>query len=156
MTSRIIDNTFLTDRMVRFSHCDPAGIVFYPEYFVMFSGLIEDWFNHGLGVSYAGYITEHGIGFPIVSLTCDFASPSTIGEVITFTLSLDHIGRTSLKFTVECTYKGQLRLRANKVLVTMDLHKRSAIPLPDDLRSLMEGFQQGKLDINAHTDADLD
>ncbi|HEY1393321.1 MAG TPA: acyl-CoA thioesterase, partial [Methylibium sp.] len=34
---------FWRERQIRFSDCDPAGIVFYPQYFVMFNGLVEDW-----------------------------------------------------------------------------------------------------------------
>ena len=154
MTTRIIGNTFHCDRLVRFSHCDPAGIVFYPQYFIMFNGLVEDWFNLGLGLNFAEYITEHRLGLPIVSLDCQCESPSKIGETITFALRLDHLGRSSMKLVVECTHKGQLRLRANKVLVAMDLDKGRAVPLPDDLRTLLEGFQQGRLDINAYEDAD--
>jgi len=30
---------------IRFSHCDPAGIVYFPHYFDMFNGLIEDWLH---------------------------------------------------------------------------------------------------------------
>ena len=30
------------ERRIRFSDCDPAGIVFYPQYFVMFNGLVEE------------------------------------------------------------------------------------------------------------------
>ena len=154
MTTRIIGNTFYSDRLVRFSHCDPAGIVFYPQYFIMFNGLVEDWFNLGLGVNYAKYITEHRLGFPIVNLACNFESPSTIGETITFGLTLDHLGKSSLKLSVACSHKGQPRLRANKVLVAMDLDKGRAMPIPDDLRALMAGFQQGRLDINIHADED--
>jgi 4-hydroxybenzoyl-CoA thioesterase len=152
MTTRIIGNTFYSDRLVRFSHCDPAGIVFYPQYFIMFNGLIEDWFNLGLGLNYATYITEHRLGFPIVSLNCQFESPSKIGEVITFALRLEQLGRSSLKLAVECACKGQLRLRADKVLVAMDLDRGRAVPLPEDLRNLLEGFQAGRLDINAYED----
>ena len=35
---------------IRFSHCDPAGIVFFPQYMVMFNGLLEDWFTDGMGI----------------------------------------------------------------------------------------------------------
>ncbi|MBK9953674.1 MAG: hypothetical protein IPP18_00510 [Rhodocyclaceae bacterium] len=59
-----------------------------------------------------------------------------------------------MKLVVECTHKGQLRLRANKVLVAMDLDQGRAVPLPDDLRTLLDGFRQGRLDINAYEDAD--
>ena len=29
--------------LVRFAHCDPAGIVFFPRYMEMFNNLVEDW-----------------------------------------------------------------------------------------------------------------
>ena len=38
---------FKSQKLIRFQHCDPAGIVFYPQYFVLFHELIEDWFNDG-------------------------------------------------------------------------------------------------------------
>ena len=148
MTTKIIDDTFYSERLVRFSYCDPAGIVFYPQYFIMFNGLVEDWFNQGLGVDYAKYITEHRLGFPVVSLSCEFVSPSRIGERITLGLRLEHMGKSSLKLVVTCSYKGEERVRANLVLVAMDLDKAKAVPVPDELRLLMTGFQSGKLDIN--------
>lgn len=148
MTTKIIDDTFYSERLVRFSYCDPAGIVFYPQYFIMFNGLVEDWFNQGLGVDYAKYITEHRLGFPVVSLNCEFVSPSRIGERITLGLRLEHMGKSSLKLVVTCSYKGEERVRANLVLVAMDLDKAKAVPVPDELRLLMTGFQSGKLDIN--------
>jgi acyl-CoA thioesterase FadM len=46
---------FATDKLIRFHHCDPAGIVFYPQYFVLFNELVEDWFNHGLGIDFARF-----------------------------------------------------------------------------------------------------
>lgn len=149
MTTRIIGKTFFSDRLVRFGHCDPAGIVFYPQYFVMFNGLVEDWFNSGLGVDYAAYITESRLGFPIVSLDCEFIGPSKIGEKITFGLTMMEIGRSSIKLQVECLYRGVVRLRALKVLVAMNLDCGRAVPLPDDLRELMVAFMNGRLDINS-------
>ncbi|HCE09335.1 MAG TPA: acyl-CoA thioesterase [Oxalobacteraceae bacterium] len=148
MTTKIIDNIFYSERLVRFSYCDPAGIVFFPQYFIMFNGLVEDWFNQGLGLDYANYITEHRLGFPVVSLNCDFVAPSRIGERITLGLRLEHMGKSSLKLSVTCSYKGEERVRANLVLVAMDLDKAKAIPVPEELRLLMAGFQAGKLDIN--------
>jgi 4-hydroxybenzoyl-CoA thioesterase len=148
MTTKIINDSFYSERLVRFSHCDPAGIVFFPQYFIMFNGLVEDWFNQGLGLDYARYITEHRLGFPVVNLACDFISPSTIGEKITLGLKLEHLGKSSLKLGINCCYKGQERVRANLVLVAMDLDKAKAMPIPDDLRLLMTGFKDGKLDIN--------
>ena len=59
---------FRRDRLIRFSDCDPAGIVFYPQYFVMFNGLVEDWVNEGLGVGYQKLVIDRRVGLPTVSL----------------------------------------------------------------------------------------
>lgn len=32
---------FSRPHRIRFSECDPAGIVFYPQYFVLFNDLLE-------------------------------------------------------------------------------------------------------------------
>ncbi len=145
---RILGNTFHSDMLVRFSHCDPAGIVFYPQYFIMFNGLVEDWFNQGLGVNYARTITERRLGFPIVNLNCDFIAPSKIGEIITLTLKLERLGNSSMEIGVVCSYRQEERLRARFVLVAMDLDRQRAQPMPADLRALMQAFQQGEFDIN--------
>lgn len=148
MTTRIIDSTFYSEHLVRFSYCDPAGIVFFPQYFVIFNGLVEDWFNQGLGVNYANFITEQRLGFPIVSLACDFVAPSKIGEIITLGLKLEHLGNSSIKIAVNCSYKGEERVQAKLVMVTMDLDRGRAVSTPGELRSLMKGFREGQLDIN--------
>ncbi|CAG0944353.1 MAG: 1,4-dihydroxy-2-naphthoyl-CoA hydrolase [Rhodocyclaceae bacterium] len=150
MSSRILGDTFHSDMLVRFSHCDPAGIVFYPQYFIMFNGLVEDWFNQGLGVNYARTITEHRLGFPIVKLECDFVAPSKIGEIITLGLRLLRLGRSSMEIAVDCRHGAQARLSARFVLVAMDLERQRAQPVPDDLRALMLAFRNGEFDINNH------
>ena len=43
-----IAGSFESQKLVRFQHCDPAGIVFYPQYFVLVHELIED-FARSLG-----------------------------------------------------------------------------------------------------------
>jgi hypothetical protein len=40
MSTETKKDVFYSDMLVRFSHCDPAGIIFYPHYFVMFNGLV--------------------------------------------------------------------------------------------------------------------
>ena len=150
---RILGDTFYSDMLVRFSHCDPAGIVFYPQYFVMFNGLVEDWFNQGLGVNYARLITEHRLGLPIVRLECDFVAPSKIGEIITLGLRLEKLGRSSMTIAVDCRHGKAQRLAARFVLVAVDLPGQRPRPVPDDLRALMLAFRNGEFDGNDRKDA---
>ncbi len=80
-------------KLIRFHHCDPAGIVFYPQYFVLMNELVEDWFNEGLGVDFARFHAEGRHGIPMAHLECDFLAPSTVGETLAFRLSVRRSAR---------------------------------------------------------------
>ncbi|HUY02433.1 1,4-dihydroxy-2-naphthoyl-CoA hydrolase [mine drainage metagenome] len=146
MTTETKKDVFYSDVLVRFSHCDPAGIIFYPHYFVMFNGLVEDWFNHALGIDYAGFITNRRTGLPMVNIQCDFVAPSKIGEVITLTLQVERIGNSSLKLKVHALYESQIRIKAQLTVCVSSFETGRAVPIPDDLRARFIDFQQGKLD----------
>lgn len=146
MTTETKKDVFYSDTLVRFSHCDPAGIIFYPHYFVMFNGLVEDWFNHALEINYADFITRRRLGLPMVNIQCDFVAPSKIGEVITLTLNIERIGNSSLTLAVRALLDKQIRVRAQLTLCVFSFATERAVPIPDDLRQRLSDFQQGKLD----------
>jgi 4-hydroxybenzoyl-CoA thioesterase len=127
---------------VRFSHCDPAGIVYFPHYFDMFNGLIEDWYTQELGYEYAQLIMGSQYGFPFVHIECDFMIPSRIGDVIDLTLLVERIGRSSLGIAIVCHRDGIERLRARMVTAMMSLETRKPVPLPQDLRQAIESYRQ--------------
>jgi 4-hydroxybenzoyl-CoA thioesterase len=41
---------FEVEKLIRFHHCDPAGIVFFPQYLVLCHEVIEDWIEHGIEI----------------------------------------------------------------------------------------------------------
>ena len=132
---------FESSKPIRFHHCDPAGIVFYPEYFVLFNELVEDWFDRGLGVDFARLHGEQKRGVPMRRLECDFLSPSRIGERLTFTLAVKKIGSTSLTAEVEAGAGGVVRVRATLVLVFLSLETHRPVPFPDELRAKLARFE---------------
>lgn len=122
---------------IRFSHCDPAGIVFYPQYFVLFVGLIEDWVTEGLGISYAELLGARRVGLPTVNMQCDFKAICRMGDEVSLGLQLQHVGRTSLRLLLDCRRGEQLCVSATNTLVCTDLETHRSIPLPDDLRAAL-------------------
>lgn len=138
-----VDAVFTVQRLVRFSDCDPAGMVFYPQYFVMLNGLVEDWFTLGLGVNYAEFLGARRLGLPMASLQCDFKAPSRMGQTITLQLRLLRPGRRSLTLGVDCTGAcADLRWRAQAVIVSTSLAHDGSIPLPDDVLQGIARWQQ--------------
>lgn len=134
-------NAFERDKLIRFHHCDPAGIVFYPQYFILFHELVEDWFNHGLQHDYAQLVQAQRLGLPMVRIECDFLSPSTIGEVLTLSLGVRHIGRSSLGLMVEGTAGGKTRVRVALTVVLADVDQLRSVPFPPELRAGIERYR---------------
>ena len=127
---------FVRERLIRFSDCDPAGIVFYPQYFVMFNGLIEDWVEEGLCIGYRKLIVDRRVGLPTVRLEAEFKAVSKMGDRVALSLEVERLGGTSLTLVLRCTgADGELRMKMRQVLVTTSLESHRAIEVPEDLRS---------------------
>nr|WP_232834584.1 thioesterase family protein [Rhodoferax ferrireducens] len=128
---------FSRDRLIRFSDCDPAGIVFYPQYFVMFNGLVEDWFNEGLGLGYQRTVIERRIGLPTVRLEADFKAVSAMGDWVTLSLEVERLGGSSLTLQLRCVGRedASLRMTMRQVIVTTSLDTHRAMEIPADMRA---------------------
>ncbi|MDL9998541.1 thioesterase family protein [Variovorax sp. J22P240] len=132
---------FRRERLIRFSDCDPAGIVFYPQYFVMFNGLVEDWVNEELGIGYHKLIAEQRIGLPTVRLEADFRAVSRLGDRVILGLTVERLGSRSLTLGLHCfDREGETRMRMHQVLVTTSLDSHRAVEIPAALReAIMRG-----------------
>lgn len=135
-------STFVREHRIRFADCDPAGIVFYPQYFVMLNGLVEDWINQGLGLVYHDLVLGRRIGLPTVRLEADFKAVSRLGDPVALQLQVERLGQRSLTLQLRCTGCGgdDIRMSLRQVIVTTSLDTHCSIDIPDDLRSAIERF----------------
>jgi 4-hydroxybenzoyl-CoA thioesterase len=139
---------FVRPVRIRFSHCDPAGIVFFPQYLVMTNALVEDWLNEALDIDYAAMISKRRVGLPIVKLDCTFSKPSQMGDILELSLALKRIGARSIAVDITAQANGETRFSAHQVLVTTSIEAGASIPLPDDIRAALTRF-----DLAATTEA---
>ena len=132
--------TFSRERLIRFSDCDPAGIVFYPQYFVMFNGLLEDWVDGPLGIGFAELVARRRIGLPTVRLEADFRAVSRFGDAVELSLQVERLGGKSLTLALRCCAagNGELRMSMRQVIVTTSLETHAAIEVPADLRAAIQ------------------
>lgn len=126
--------SFVSRQTVRFAHCDPAGIVFYPRYFELLNAAVEDYFAEVLGVSFARMHMERHLGVPTVKLSVEFSAPSRLGDALDFRIEVLRVGRSSADLRVAVACGGEIRLAAEIVLVCMDLSLGRATPWPLDMR----------------------
>ncbi len=131
---------FITQKLIRFQHCDPAGIVFFPQYFLLFNEVVEDWFTQALGVDWRQFHIDEKQGFPVKKTATEFFSPSVIGDVLDCALEITRLGRSSVELAIRITCHDDLRaLVAETRIQTSTIEHRSK-PLAPELRKKMARF----------------
>ncbi len=127
---------------IRFSHCDPAGIVYFAVHFDILNGVTEDWFTDCLGIAYADLIARRRVGVGYAHASADFRQPARMGDRIAYAVHVERIGTTSLPLRIVATRDGAEILTASLVIVATDLVRGGVIPLPDDLRAAATAYHE--------------
>ena len=127
--------------LVRFGACDPAGIVYTPEYLNLFNGVVEDWYGEALGISYHELVGKRRTGLGYAHVSADFAKPSSMGDVLDVAVIVRRVGRASLTFTVHAFKEGIECVRSTFVTATTSLVDHKAIALPNDVRDALNAYQ---------------
>jgi 4-hydroxybenzoyl-CoA thioesterase len=127
---------------VRFSHCDPAGIVYFARYFDMLNGVVEDWFSGALGLDYHAFIRDRRVGLGYAHAGCDYVRPGRMGDQLTFAVLVERVGGGSLALSVPAYAGSEGALVARLVIATTDLDRHRSIPLPEDLRAAASRYQE--------------
>jgi 4-hydroxybenzoyl-CoA thioesterase len=130
---------FQVQRRVRFADCDAAGIVFFPRYFEMLNGVVEDWFAGPLGVSFRELHLERGVSVPTAAVEARFIAPSRLEDDLTFSLSVTRLGGSSCGLRHRIEAGAERRFEAAQTLVFVG---RSLKPerWPDPLRARIAPF----------------
>lgn len=125
---------------LRFAHCDPAGIAYYPRLLELCDGVIEDWTAAVIGVDRRAMHFDMGLGMPTVDLAADFAAMSRLGDPLDFALGVERLGRSSIDLRMKVGCRGERRfgVRYAQVLVRFDTGR--AEPWPEDWRARIEEF----------------
>jgi 4-hydroxybenzoyl-CoA thioesterase len=124
---------FTTAKEIRFQHCDPAGIVFYPQYFVLLSEAMED-FMAAAGRPHHVSVNDLRRGWPIVKLDVDFLKMSRLGDRVAIDVGVRRIGGASLGLDYVVRGTDGDRLKAVTTVVHVDLDTQKPIAIPDDVR----------------------
>ena len=142
------DEVFEARITVRFQHCDPAGIVYFPRWYEMLNEVVERWFDEALGCDFR---TLHGpmhSAIPAISTNAEYKSPGLLGETVTWRLWLTRLGGSSIGMRIVAIGEdGRERATFDHVRVFADLGPPpKAQRVPEELRAKMEVFVATALD----------
>lgn len=127
-------------RKIRFGDSDPAGIVYYPQFFWMFNDLFEDWYENALGLDFAEQLLHRQRMFPLLHADVDFKEPRVMGQKLELSFILTGLGRSSMRYTI-VGRDGDLEIvRANLVTCIASKETKKSIDIPPEIRSPMEAY----------------
>lgn len=134
---------FTADYTLRFGQCDPAGIAFFPRLIEMLNWVVEDWFARGLDADFRSIHIARDEGVPARSLSIDFVGPAELGDVLTYSLQVVSLGRSSINLAISAVREGgRPVMTATHTIVYCDLSGAApkSMAIPDALRERMAGF----------------
>jgi 4-hydroxybenzoyl-CoA thioesterase len=103
---------------IEFGDCDPAGIVFYPNYFRMFDASTAYLFEAALGMKKIVWTKKFGIlGIAMVDTGAKFSRPSRFGDVVSIQTSITELRRSSFVVGHKLFNAGELAIEAHEVRV---------------------------------------
>lgn len=137
-------NIFSITRKIRFAESDPAGIVFYPEFFRMFNDLFEDWMEDVVGVDFPVQFSEHKRMFPLVHCEVDFKQSRVMGQKFKLVFVLTGLGRSTIRYSIigldGDDDNGPEILRGEFITCMASKTTQKSLALPDDMRPDMEAY----------------
>lgn len=122
--------------LIRFAHCDPAGIVFHPQYITIVNGVVEDFFRDVVKVPFVDIMRQEK-GLPVVGIRCDFMAPSRPGDECTARLWIERMGESSVTFACQlfCGNEERMRLVETMVSVSDENNTLKSMPLDESVRA---------------------
>lgn len=107
---------FRISRLVEFADTDMAGIVHFSNFF-RYAEAAEHSYLRACGLSVFSEWEGQRITFPRVSATCDYLKPLRFEEEVEVTVSVERIGRSSVRYSFEFLKGAELVARGSLTTV---------------------------------------
>ena len=131
--------SFTTELQIRWSDCDPAGSVYYPNYFTLFETALFA-FMEARGRTWPALMRDHAVGFPRVEARCRYLGPAATGDRLRVTLRVLEVRARGLTIGFDIAHVDGRAVAAGQVgFVAIALDPTlppQAIELPAEVREL--------------------
>jgi 4-hydroxybenzoyl-CoA thioesterase len=130
---------------IEWGHCDPAGIVYFPNYFTYFDSGTNALFHRALGYNKFEMIRRYGIvGIPLVDVGARFIVPSTFGDVVTIESTVVEIRRSSFRMQHRLLRGETLAVEGTETRVWVgrdpaNPDKLKGLPIPAEVAAKLTG-----------------
>ncbi len=141
MTRSIPAFPFALQERVRWSDCDPLGIIYYGSYFRFFEAAEHEMFRQA-GLSYELMRVQHLVQLPRKAFHMEFHSPAEMDELLEIRVGVSRMGVSALTMRFEAFRAHDLKHRASGTLTVVCVEKARITkrPLPDFVKDALRPF----------------
>jgi YbgC/YbaW family acyl-CoA thioester hydrolase len=132
---------FRIQSRVRWSECDPLGIIWYGAYLKYFEAAEGEMFR-AAGLPYDVLRVEREVQLPRKAFAVEFHSPAQMDELLDIDVGIAKIGSSSLTMRFAAFRAADRTLRATAQLTVVCVEKASITkrPIPDWVREALRPF----------------
>ncbi|HET8770839.1 MAG TPA: thioesterase family protein [Gemmatimonadaceae bacterium] len=146
MTQPVERLPFAVTERVRWSDCDPLGIIFYGSFVRMFEAAEHEMFR-AAGLPYEVMRVQRHVQLPRKAFAVEFHSPAQMDELLEIQVGVAKVGTTSLTFRFEVYRSGDgeplHRASATLTVVCVDKESITKRPLPEFVKEALAPFVIG-------------
>ncbi len=132
---------FAVQERVRWSDCDPLGIIYYGTYIRFFEAAEHEMFRQA-GLPYEVMRVQRQVQLPRKAFQVEFHSPAEMDELMEIRVGVSRFGETSLTMRFEAYRARDLVHRASATLTVVCVDKESITkrPLPDFVKDALRPY----------------
>jgi acyl-CoA thioester hydrolase len=121
-------------RRVRWGECDPAEVVYTPQFAHYVVAAVDDFFHEIVGCAPYAPSSREGVGFPLRALAFEFSHFLTTGDCFEMKIRVTALRQRSFDLRVEASCGGRAVFQATYSPVCVDMRTKRATELPTAVR----------------------
>lgn len=132
---------FAVQERVRWSDCDPLGIIYYGTYVRFFESAEHEMFRQA-GLPYEVMRVQRQVQLPRKAFQVEFHSPAQMDELMEIRVGVSRLGESSITMRFEAYRAADLAHRASARLTVVCVEKESITKrvLPDFVKDALRPF----------------
>lgn len=126
-----------TTQKIRYSDCDPQGIVFNGNYPRYWDDALTDWFEDA---GFAGQgLGDTGLDVVAARLEIDFKKAATLGDTLETSIEVEGFGKTSMTvgLTTRRLSDGEIVTVGKEIIVFVDAETFRPVTVPESVRAIL-------------------
>ena len=132
-----------TRQKIRYSDCDPQGIVFNGNYPRYWDDALTDWYQES---GFAGEeLGGSGVDILTARIEIDFKAAASLGDELETTIKVERWGNTSMTIAVQSRRlsDGTICVEGKEVIVYVDPETFRPVPVPEFIKEALSGNLEG-------------